>query len=260
MPLLLRSARRIVSKGYDSPAVGRVVAEARRAEKKLSPDARYALESWQYGPGVSANSPLETNPDIIAEITRAGEPVRGVAAAAMGPTVPVYRAQDASITPGQGPRSIFSWSFDPAGALEFQQGRVPRVPTLAEIEAAVENYRRRGFAQSATRKFLEDPNSGYGLLFDSNRNQLTDFGGGGREASAADLRRLLEDERKWGQSLVEERAAATPMYRAEAPVDQMFWVFPNALSREVIMRRDPVKAKDPIFRSPRVRGLLDDEE
>lgn len=195
---------------------GRIVPYAQEAYKKLSPKAANAVDSWNVN---WSNGQLEmafrNGTPLADEIRAAFEPVREQLRKVFGDTITLYRGERTSPLDDE-KRTLLSWTPVRSLAKMFAVGREGDPLSDKEIEDAVAQYERIGFAQVRGNRFLRNKNSPeFFDIYNRNRQPVTD---------GADLGRMLRDDQREQLEDAAERRQGKSLYTAEVPVDDIVWI------------------------------------
>ena len=234
-----RVVRAYERKGPDSYAarMARVYAAAKRAQAGLSPEADHAVSAWQnanWDVGKLEGAFAGREPSLKIEIEHAFAPVRAVLRREFGHTITLHRGQrpielDQASAPG---RVLFSWSADPAEARRFAHGPMFKVLTDEQIAAAVSRYEATGYASVGKESYLrirDDP--GYFQIFDGHRDPVTD---------GDDLAEHLRLQRADAIAANTARMERGQVITQSVPVEDIAWIPGNLLSKEFIVKRNPL--------------------
>lgn len=216
---------------------GRVVAPlAIAAYKRLSPEAKQAVDSWNvnWHTGRLEMSAREDG-DIASEVYAAFDPVRAKLREVYGDTVPAYRGETPSAELDDSARTLLSWSPVHSISRAYAYGRDIKPITDQDIADVVAQYNKNGYAKFRGYSYLrnkEDPE--FHDIYDRDRQYVTD---------GYDLERSLKRDQKDVAEMIEDARRGKQLYHAEIPVDDIYWipVGVNLRQPEFIARYNPRK-------------------
>lgn len=216
---------------------GRIVPYAQEAYKKLSPKAANAVDSWNVN---WSNGQLEmafrNGTPLADEIRAAFEPVREQLRKVFGDTITLYRGERTGPLDDE-KRTLLSWTPVRSLAKMFAVGREGEPLSDKEIEEAVAQYERIGFAQVRGNRFMRNKNNPeFFDIYNRNRQPVTD---------GTDLGRMLRDDQREQLEDAAERRQGKSLYTAEVPVDDIVWIplGANLTQPEMIATYNP-RARD----------------